>query len=103
MLIIYYQYGERDREKKRDIPDLSGRQRHCSGECALRGEDVWLTVEQIMELFDASQQDVSYHIKQIYAEGEQDPEQTYKKFVSSTRGQQERTQKHLQKNRMERC
>ena len=23
------------------------------------GEDVWLTVEQIMELFDASQQDVS--------------------------------------------
>ena len=27
------------------------------------GEDVWLNVEQIMELFDASQQDVSYHIK----------------------------------------
>lgn len=26
-----------------------------------------------------------------------------KKFVSSTRGQQERTQKRLQKNRMERC
>ena len=45
------------------------------------GEDVWLPVEQIMELFDASQQDVSYHIKQIYAEGEQDPERTYKKFL----------------------
>ena len=27
------------------------------------GEDVWLPVEQIMELFDTSQQDVSYHIK----------------------------------------
>ena len=45
------------------------------------GEDVWLNVEQLMELFDASQQDVSYHINQIYAEGEQDPERTHKKFL----------------------
>ena len=45
------------------------------------GEDVWLTVEQIMELFDASQQDVSYHINQIYTDGEQDPERTHKKFL----------------------
>ena len=45
------------------------------------GEDVWLNVEQIMELFDASQQDVSYHINQIYAESEQDPERTHKKFL----------------------
>ena len=34
-----------------------------------------------MALFDASQQDVSYHIKQIYAEGEQNPERTHKKFL----------------------
>ena len=34
-----------------------------------------------MELFDASQQDVSYHINQIYAEGELDPERTHKKFL----------------------
>lgn len=45
------------------------------------GEDVWLPVEQIMELFDASQQDVSYHINQIYAEGELDPERTHKKYL----------------------
>ena len=45
------------------------------------GEDVWLTVEQIMELFDASQQDVSYHINQIYSDGEQEPERTHKKFL----------------------
>ena len=45
------------------------------------GEDVWLPVEQIMELFDTSQQDVSYHIKQIYAEGELDIERTHKKFL----------------------
>ena len=45
------------------------------------GEDVWLNVEQMMELFDTSQQDVSYHINQIYAECEQDPERTHKKFL----------------------
>jgi hypothetical protein len=45
------------------------------------GEDVWLNVEQMMELFDASQQDVSYHINQVYAECEQDPERTHKKFL----------------------
>lgn len=33
-------------------------------------EDVRLNVEQMMELFDASQQDISYHINQIYAENE---------------------------------
>ena len=45
------------------------------------GEDVWLNVEQMMELFDASQQDISYHINQIYAENEQDPERTHKNFL----------------------
>ena len=45
------------------------------------GEDVWLNLEQMMELFGASQQDISYHIKQIYAESEQDPERTHKKFL----------------------
>ena len=44
-------------------------------------EDVWLTVEQMMELFDASQQDISYHINQIYDDGEQDPNRTHKKFL----------------------
>ncbi|MBO7067471.1 MAG: virulence RhuM family protein [Bacteroidaceae bacterium] len=45
------------------------------------GEDVWLNMEQMMELFDTSQQDVSYHINQIYAESEQDPERTHKKYL----------------------
>lgn len=45
------------------------------------GEDVWLTQEQMMDLFDASRQDVSYHINQIYADGEQDPKRTLKKFL----------------------
>ncbi len=45
------------------------------------GEDVWLIQEQMMELFDASRQDVSYHINQIYSEGEQDPNRTRKNFL----------------------
>ena len=45
------------------------------------GEDVWLPVELIMQLFDASQQDVSYHIGQIYEEGELDKNRTHKKFL----------------------
>jgi hypothetical protein len=45
------------------------------------GDDVWLPVELIMQLFNASQQDVSYHIGQIYAEGELDKERTHKKFL----------------------
>ena len=45
------------------------------------GEDVWLPVDQIVELFDTSQQDVSYHIKQIYKDGELNAERTHKKFL----------------------
>jgi hypothetical protein len=45
------------------------------------GEDVWLTQEQMMDLFDASRQDVSYHINQIYTDGEQDQNRTLKKFL----------------------
>ena len=45
------------------------------------GDDVWLPVELIMELFDASQQDVSYHIGQIYASGELSKDRTHKKIL----------------------
>ena len=44
------------------------------------GEDVWLTQEQMMDLFDASRQDVSYHINQIYADGEQALNELTKNF-----------------------
>jgi hypothetical protein len=34
-----------------------------------------------MELFDASRQDVSYHINQIYEKDGLDPERTHKKIL----------------------
>ena len=45
------------------------------------GEDVWLAAEQIQQLFQASRQDVAYHIQQIYADGELTLEATCKKFL----------------------
>ena len=45
------------------------------------GEDVWLTAEQLQMLFQASRQDVAYHIKQIYDDGELSAEGTCKKFL----------------------
>ena len=45
------------------------------------GEDVWLTAEQLQMLFQASRQDVAYHIKQIYDDGELTAEGTCKKFL----------------------
>lgn len=45
------------------------------------GEDVWLTAEQLQMLFQASRQDVAYHIKQVYEDGELSEEGTCKKFL----------------------
>ena len=45
------------------------------------GEDVWLTAEQLQMLFQSSRQDVAYHIKQIYGDGELTAEGTCKKFL----------------------
>lgn len=45
------------------------------------GEDVWLTSEQLQQLFQASQQDVHHHIQQIYADGELSPKATNKKYL----------------------
>lgn len=45
------------------------------------GEDVWLSAEQLQQLFQASRQDVAYHIEQIYADGELQQEATCKKFL----------------------
>ena len=45
------------------------------------GEDVWLTVEQLMELFQTTQQNISLHIQNIYQEGEMEEDRTHKKYL----------------------
>lgn len=49
----------------------------------LDGETVWLTQEQMAELFDKSKSTINEHIKNIYAEKELDETQTLRKFGNS--------------------
>lgn len=44
-------------------------------------EDIWLTQNQIAELYDTTQQNISQHIDGIYKDGELDCEATHKKFL----------------------
>ncbi|MEW6184321.1 MAG: virulence RhuM family protein [Thermodesulfobacteriota bacterium] len=48
----------------------------------LENETVWLTQQLMAELFQTTQQNISLHIRNIYAEGELTPEATYKKYLS---------------------
>ena len=45
------------------------------------GEDVWLAAEQLSELFQTTQQNVSLHIQNIYEEGELAEDRTHKKYL----------------------
>ncbi len=44
-------------------------------------EDLWLTENQIAEIYDTSQQNVNLHIKNIYTDNELKADSTYKKFL----------------------
>ena len=45
------------------------------------GTDVWLSQQQISQLFDTSQQNISLHISSILDEGELSKEATHKYFL----------------------
>ena len=44
-------------------------------------EDVWLNQEQLAEIYCTTQQNISSHIRNIYADGELSQETTHKKFL----------------------
>jgi hypothetical protein len=46
------------------------------------GETVWLTQQHMAELFQTSQQNISLHLQNIYAEGELQLEATHKESLS---------------------
>lgn len=50
-------------------------------EVRLENESVWLTQQDMAELFQTTQQNVSLHIRNIYAENEQALEATHKKYL----------------------
>ena len=45
-------------------------------------ESVWLTQQDITDLYQTSKQNVSYHIKEIYADGELEEAATVKEFLT---------------------
>ena len=44
-------------------------------------EDVWLTQQQLAEIYNSTQQNISLHQKGIYADGELDESTTHKKYL----------------------
>lgn len=53
-------------------------------------ETVWLTQLEIAELFNATKQNVSLHLKNIFADGELDPKSTVKESLTvQTEGQRQ--------------
>jgi hypothetical protein len=46
----------------------------------LQDETVWLSQQQLVELYHASKSNISEHIKHIFAEGELDKESVVRKF-----------------------
>ena len=48
----------------------------------LENETVWLTQQQMADLFQTTQQNISLHIQNIFHEGELQPEATHKESLS---------------------
>ena len=45
-------------------------------------EDVWLTQRLLAEIYDTTQQNITLHIKNIYADSDLVEEATHKKYLS---------------------
>lgn len=48
----------------------------------LENETVWLTQNQMVELFQTTKQNVSLHINNVYKEGELDKDSTVKEYLT---------------------
>jgi len=51
-------------------------------EVRLENESLWLTQQQMAELFQSSKQNIRHHIKNIFSEGELSPEATVKNYFT---------------------
>lgn len=54
-------------------------------EVALKGETVWLTQQQMQQLFNKTKQNISLHVNNIYSEGELERESTVKEYLTVRR------------------
>ena len=65
-------------------------------EVRIEDETVWLTQQQMAELFETTSQNITMHIRNLYKEGELDIEPTCKDFLQ-VRTEGNRTVKRIQK------
>ncbi|MFN7307785.1 MAG: hypothetical protein ACK5WN_19400 [Alphaproteobacteria bacterium] len=56
-------------------------------ECRLANATLWLTQAQMAELFQTSIPNINMHLRQIYAEGELQPEATIKSYLIVRHGE----------------
>src|SRR6266478_4535987 len=64
-------------------------------EVRLENETVWLTQNQMAELFQTTQQNISLHLQNLYEEGELQAEATHKEFLSVRREGNRNVQRRL--------
>lgn len=51
-------------------------------EVFLADETIWLTINKMVELFDSTKQNISYHLQNIYQEGELNKRSTVKEILT---------------------
>ncbi|MBR8760160.1 death-on-curing protein [Porphyromonas levii] len=51
----------------------------------LEGDTVWLSLNQMAELFDRDKSTISRHIKNIFSEGELDPNSVVAKYATTAK------------------
>lgn len=64
-------------------------------EVRVEDETVWLTQQQMAELFDATKQNVSLHIKNIYDEGELEESATVKDYLTVRKEGKRTVRRHV--------
>lgn len=70
-------------------------------ECRFEDETAWLTQAQMAELFQTTSQNITLHLKGIYAEGEQTEEATCKTYLQVRREGGRRVQRQVRHYRLE--
>ena len=58
-------------------------------------EDVWLTQNQLAEIYDTTQQNIALHIKNIYTDGELDENRTHKDFLLARQEGNRKVQRNI--------
>ena len=62
----------------------------------LQGETVWLSLDQMAELFQRNKSTISRHIKNVFEEGEQEKEVVVAKYATTTQhGAIEEKHRHM--------